>query len=291
MYATFAPSLREAAVARFPHRTRRGERLMPARARAAAPVPTPPIRAVLRRRRARRPGAAPQVDPVQLAVRPSRLAAVRGDHPARRVRPDAPRAAAARTLRSADRRGRRPRRHGRRARQRFVPQDVDAARCARRAASLRADQHFRRSSWTSRCSRCVGASRAARSCRWRPTSRGWSRCRNSRCAREARRPARGLLPGLDHRQLHAREAVALLARIAGDRARRAAGGRRRHHAATRRCWCRPTPTGMGVTAAFNLNLLTRINREFDGNFSRRRSATRRARRRAAACGDAPGQRL
>ena len=42
MYATFAPSLREAPVARFPHHTRRGERLMPARARELLPVPTPP---------------------------------------------------------------------------------------------------------------------------------------------------------------------------------------------------------------------------------------------------------
>jgi L-histidine N-alpha-methyltransferase len=42
MYATSALSLREAPVARFPHHTRRGERLMPPRARELLRLPTPP---------------------------------------------------------------------------------------------------------------------------------------------------------------------------------------------------------------------------------------------------------
>ena len=85
----------------------------------------------------------------------------------------------------------------------------------------------------------------------------------------ARRAGRGrrvvFFPGSTIGNFDPAEADALLRRIGpAGRPRRRAAARRRPAEGRGACWSRRTTTPPGVTAAFNLNLLVRINRELGG---------------------------
>ena len=154
------------------------------------------------------------------------LAPVRPHLRAARVLPDAHRAAHPARERAA----RSPRRSGRDAEivefgagsLRKVRLLLDALRAPR---ALRADRHLGRAPAQAAAARCGADYPRPRRCsRWWPTTRSRWCCRR---ARHGRRPARRLLPGLDHRQFHARggAGISCSSRPAAAR-RRAAAGRR-----------------------------------------------------------------
>ena len=97
-----------------------------------------------------------------------------------------------------------------------------------------------------------------------------------------------LLPGLDDRQSHAGRSGAPAARLPGGAvARRPADRRRRSQEGRCARSCSAYNDAAGVTAAFNLNLLARINRELAGTFDlaafRHDAIYNRARRAASRC--------
>ena len=151
-----------------------------------------------------------------------------------------------------------------RVRLRLQPQDRNPARARDRPRRLCADRHLRRARWRRRARVFRAAFRDLRvAADRRRFLRGRSRCR-------ARSPARrviGFFPGSTIGNFTPAEAQPPARRDAARaRAGRPARHRRRSEEGPVACCIAAYNDPHGVTAAFNLNLLARINRELGGDF-------------------------
>ena len=187
---------------------------------------------------------------------------VRAHLPPSRVLPDARRARAHAPPSGGHRALRRPRLPADRVRQRRGHEEP-AADPRAAPGGLRADRHFART----RCApRRAALAREFPWLRIAPVAGDFSRPLDIPVRRGT--PTRGLLPRLDHRQPDARGSARLpLACRAAWRATHA--GRRRPEEGPGVLHAAYNDT-RGVTAAFNLNLLARINRELGADFDLRR---------------------
>ena len=221
-----------------------------------------PSRLRFRERAARRALGAGKVDPLPLPLRCGRQRAVRAHHGAARVLPDAHRDAHPARARRRDRARCRARQRADRVRLRLEHQDRALAR--KDASSFMPT--CRSTSATRRCAM-----------RRRASSSAFPICACCRCAATSRRalalpaeidgrPRLGFFPGSTIGNLTEAAAVKLLANMAGilgSGARLIIGADLKKDV---RRLLRAYDDEEGVTAAFNLNLLKRANRELDTDF-------------------------
>ena len=210
----------------------------------------------------------PQGNALQVLLRRGRLGPLRADHGAGGVLPDPHRAGDHGAARGGDGRAAGPALPAHRVRQRQQRQDAPAARPSGGPGRLRADRYLARA--PARSAAALAAdTRTSRCCRCAPTSRGrsmpapvpdgpaagWSTSPARRSATSRRRKRSTCCDG--------RPGCAAPAR----------------HAPGRRSQERPRVLEAayndrrGVTAAFNRNLLVRINRELGADFKRISSRT------------------